>query len=123
MKNPVIWFEIYVQDINRAVSFYEAVLEIKLDHFKDESMEMWTFPVDYTGHGATGAIIQMEGVKSGYGGTRIYFDVSDCEANANRARENGGTVVLEKSPAGESGSYAVVADPDGNEFGLYETNQ
>jgi predicted enzyme related to lactoylglutathione lyase len=29
-NNPVVWFEIYVQDMERAKSFYEAVLAIKL---------------------------------------------------------------------------------------------
>ncbi len=30
-NNPVNWFEIYVQDINRAKRFYEAVLQVKLE--------------------------------------------------------------------------------------------
>ena len=29
--NPVVWFEIYVQDMRRAKAFYEAVLAVKLD--------------------------------------------------------------------------------------------
>ena len=30
MSNPVRWFEIYVQDMKRAKTFYEAVLGLKL---------------------------------------------------------------------------------------------
>ena len=29
--NPVVWFEIYVQDMERAKAFYEAVFAIKLE--------------------------------------------------------------------------------------------
>ena len=31
MSNPVNWFEIYVQDLDRAKAFYEAVLGIELN--------------------------------------------------------------------------------------------
>ena len=30
-KNPAVWFEIYVQDMNRAKKFYESVLQGKLE--------------------------------------------------------------------------------------------
>ena len=49
--NPIVWFEIYVQDMERAKSFYEAVLAIKLEKMpaptaECEDMEMWGFPSD-----------------------------------------------------------------------------
>ena len=31
ISNPVVWFEIYVQDMEQAKAFYEAVLAIKLE--------------------------------------------------------------------------------------------
>jgi hypothetical protein len=30
-SNPVVWFEIYVQNMERAKAFYEAVLAVKLE--------------------------------------------------------------------------------------------
>jgi len=30
-NNPVIWFEIYVQDMERAKRFYESVFQVKLE--------------------------------------------------------------------------------------------
>lgn len=30
-NNPVVWFEIYVQDMNRARAFYEAVFGVRLE--------------------------------------------------------------------------------------------
>ena len=32
LDNPVGWFEIYVEDINRATRFYEGVFNQKLTH-------------------------------------------------------------------------------------------
>ena len=29
--NPVVWFEIYVHDMDRAATFYEKVLDISLE--------------------------------------------------------------------------------------------
>ena len=43
MKKSVVWFEIYVDDMNRAVTFYEKVLDTKLEPLgnpTDQSMKI-----------------------------------------------------------------------------------
>jgi len=45
--NPVVWFEIYVQDMKRAKAFYQGVLGVelrKLESPAEDMMEMWAFP-------------------------------------------------------------------------------
>ena len=42
--NPVRWFEIYVQDMPRALLFYETVFGTKLDRLPAGDLEMWAFP-------------------------------------------------------------------------------
>jgi len=50
MKNNAVgWFEIYVQDLDRAKSFYESVFQLKLDKLNSPGMEMWTFPTEWYG--------------------------------------------------------------------------
>ena len=48
--NPVVHFEIYAQDIERAKEFYENVFEITLKKIQspipEVEMEMWSFPMD-----------------------------------------------------------------------------
>jgi predicted enzyme related to lactoylglutathione lyase len=39
-SNPVVWFEIYVQDMARARRFYEAVLDIQLERMPAPTPEM-----------------------------------------------------------------------------------
>ena len=48
--NPVVHFEIYVDNMARAKAFYQAVFEIELEHMPsptpEAEMEMWFFPMD-----------------------------------------------------------------------------
>lgn len=125
--NPVVWFEIYVQDMERAKAFYEAVFEVKLESLQsptaDTDMEMWSFPSDgdssNSTYGACGALVKMSGVPSGAGGTLVYFSCVDCAVEAARAVESGGTLFREKMSIGEYGYIALVLDTEGNMIGLH----
>src|SRR6185369_17917718 len=64
-RNPVGWFEIYVQDMNRAKTFYESVLALKLEKLEMPDIEMWAFPMKENAGGAPGSLVKMEGVPSG----------------------------------------------------------
>ena len=128
-SNPVGWFEIYVQDMQRAKSFYESVFEQTLESLPpppapegdscNAEMEMWTFPMSEQGYGAPGALIRMEGAPSGEGGTMVYFSCEDCAEEAARAAEHGGSIFHEKMPIGEYGFIAIVRDTEGNMIGLH----
>jgi predicted enzyme related to lactoylglutathione lyase len=117
--NPVVWFEIYVQEAERAKAFYEQVFEVQLTHMTVEGLEMWTFPMFDNNPGATGALVKMEGCASGGNSTLVYFTCTDCAIEARRAKEAGGEVFKEKFSIGEYGYIALVSDPDGNMIGLH----
>ncbi|HRD90529.1 MAG TPA: VOC family protein, partial [Accumulibacter sp.] len=53
-ENPVRWFEIYVQDMPRAKSFYAAVLGVEFTRLDSPGMEMWAFPMQMDAGGASG---------------------------------------------------------------------
>lgn len=126
-SNPVVWFEIYVQDMERAKTFYETVLAVKLEKMPpptaDMNMEMWSFPANrdtvQTTYGACGMLVKMDGVPSGLGGTLVYFACEDCAVEATRAAENGGRIFKEKMSIGEHGFIALVHDTEGNMIGLH----
>ena len=44
--NPVVWFEIDVEDMQRAKAFYEELLNTELKEAKMDGLEMWIFPHD-----------------------------------------------------------------------------
>ena len=88
-RNPVGWFELYVHDMERAKAFYEKALGVSLTQLKQSggSLEnMWAFPMNRDGSGATGALAKMDGAPVGAGGTIIYFVCDDC-AQRGEARE------------------------------------
>jgi predicted enzyme related to lactoylglutathione lyase len=126
-SNPVVWFEIYVQNMERAKAFYEALLAVKLEKMpaptEEMNMEMWSFPSDKdaakTTYGACGMLVKMEGVPSGCGGTLVYFACEECAVEAARATENGGSIFKEKMSIGEHGFISLVYDTEGNMIGLH----
>ncbi len=117
--NPVGWFEIYVQDMERAKAFYEAVFQGKLEQIPTPDLEMWAFPMSEQGYGAAGALAKMEGCASGGSGTLVYFKCEDCAVEAARAAENGGRVFKEKMSIGKYGFIALIFDTEGNMIGLH----
>ena len=86
-NNPVVWFEIYVQDLARAKKFYESVFNVSLEKLDSPipGVELWTFPMREDRPGATGALVKMEGVNSGGNSTLVYFSCDDCAVEAKRA--------------------------------------
>lgn len=118
-NNHVGWFEIYVQNISRAKSFYENVFGTKLIKLKMPGLEMWTFPGDQKAYGAPGAIVKMKGFPSGGNSTIVYFSCQDCAVEEKKAATHGGKVFKEKFSIGEHGFISLVTDTEGNMIGLH----
>ena len=124
--NPIVWFEIYVQDMERAKRFYEAVLQTKLQKLTsakttDEiaNAEMWQFGSNQSAYGASGVLIKMAGAPSGGMGTVVYFHCNDCAVEESRVTKNGGRIHRPKTSIGEYGAICLVYDTEGNLFGLH----
>ncbi len=119
-SNAVGWFEIYVQDMNRARAFYESVFKAQLQKLENPGgLEMWAFPMQPEANGAAGALIQMEGFPSGGNSTIVYFICADCAVEAKRASTQGGKIFKEKFSIGQHGFIALVTDTEGNMIGLH----
>lgn len=118
-NNPVGWFEIYVQNMNRARSFYESVFGAPLEKLASPEIDMWTFPMKPDVPGSAGALVQMDGYPSGGNSTLVYFTCEDCAVEEKRAAENGGSIFKEKFSIGEYGFISLVKDTEGNLIGLH----
>ncbi|HUR97097.1 MAG TPA: VOC family protein [Pyrinomonadaceae bacterium] len=119
MRNPVGWFEIYVEDMERARAFYEAVLQIKLERLPGPDIEMWNFPMDNDAPGAPGSLVKMPGFPVGRNSVVIYFSCEDCAAEESRVVSSGGKIQKEKFSIGEYGFISLAYDTEGNIFGLH----
>jgi predicted enzyme related to lactoylglutathione lyase len=116
------WFDIYVEDIDRAQTFYETLLDTTLspmDDPNDPTAKMRAFGDDFTSHGAGGALVKMEHARPGPGGSMVYFSCDDCAVEEDRASAAGGTVVRSKFPIGDHGFVSIVTDTEGNMIGLH----
>ena len=120
-RNPVVWFEIYVDDLTRATQFYEAVLGVKLEELPSpmEHLKMMAFPMSMEAEGASGALCKMEGVTPGGGSTLVYFSCKDCGVEAGRIAAAGGRLHMPKTSIGQYGAIAIGVDTEGNMFGLH----
>ena len=68
MKNPITWFEVYVDDMLRASAFYSSVFAIEFTDLldptdpSDSALQMKAFPSDMESHGASGALVCVDGM-------------------------------------------------------------
>ena len=125
MKNPVTWFEIYVDDMARASAFYSTVFAIELAELpdptnsSDSSLQMKAFPSDMESHGASGALVCVDGMPAGQNGVLVYFSCEDCAVEESRIEPAGGTIVRPKFSIGDYGFITLAKDTEGNMFGLH----
>jgi hypothetical protein len=119
--NPIGWFEIYVQDLERARKFYETVFKTEFRKLNAPfpGIELLAFPMTQERYGATGALVKMEGVEPGGNSTIVYFICEDCAEEESRVAEAGGRIERPKMSIGEYGFISMVYDTEGNMIGLH----
>ena len=122
-QNPIVWFEIYVDDLKRAQKFYETILLVNLEALPSpntvEDIQMVAFPMEMGGEGAAGALVKMDGVKSGGNSTLVYFRSEDCANEEQRIEDAGGKIFKPKQSLGEYGFMVLAFDTEGNKFGIH----
>ena len=117
--NPGCWFEIYVQDMERAKTFYQAVFGTQLARLESPNLELWAFPGDQNAYGSCGALVKMEGMPSGGNSTIVYFSSADCAVEAKLIEEHGGQIERQKMSIGQYGHIVLAYDTEGNLFGVH----
>lgn len=118
--NAIGWFDLYVDDMERAATFYEAMLCHQLEPMDDPTGEtlMRGFPANRNTYGAAGALVKSAHGRPGAGGTLIYFSVADCAVEEARVVAAGGKVLRPKFSIGPFGWVSLCMDTEGNLFGL-----
>ena len=118
MKSYISMFEIPATDISRAIKFYQALLDIKIEKMDVEGMQMGILP--YEGQMVTGVIIQADGYKPSADGVTIYLNAGEnLQVVLDRVEKNGGQIILPKTAhADESGYFAIFLDSEGNKMAL-----
>jgi len=117
--NPVNWFEIPVNDLSRAVRFYEAVFGVPLATMEMGPAQMAMFPMVQGGTNAGGALVKTEGYTPSPAGTVVYFSVADIEGTLAKIGQAGGSTIVPKMSIGEHGFFAQFQDSEGNRVALH----
>jgi predicted enzyme related to lactoylglutathione lyase len=126
LDHTVIHFEIPANDVKKLKKFYETVLGWKITNAQMPGVEYWniaTVPTDEKG------IPQHPGVNGGlYPRTPQmpsapqvnYISVEDIDKYLDKVIAEGGKILVPKNSIPTVGSFAIVADPEGNAFGLLQ---
>lgn len=120
--NPVVYFEIPVHDVERAMNFYRAVFEFEFKKTDIDHNEMALFPFVAGGEGITGALAKGDIYIPTKEGVLVYFNTDDIEKNLELAVKNGGKMLYPKTSVGELGFVAEFEDCEGNRIALHSRN-
>jgi predicted enzyme related to lactoylglutathione lyase len=122
MKSYISIFEIPATDISRAIDFYQAILDIKIEKMNMPEMQMGILP--YEGQMVTGVIIKAAGYKPSADGVTIYLNGGEnLQVILGKVEKSGGRILIPKTlHADESGYFATFIDSEGNKIGLHSPN-
>jgi predicted enzyme related to lactoylglutathione lyase len=116
----IVWFEIPSNDFDRAIRFYETILQTPLKREFFGPTELAMFP--YQPPAISGAITPPEDAPAtGKDGVVIYLNADpSLDAALARVPAAGGTILQPRTdlPPG-MGCFAKIADTEGNTIGLH----
>jgi uncharacterized protein len=117
----VSWFEIPVNDMERAMAFYEKVFDCKLGSHQLGPIDMAWFPWNHEMGGAGGSLVKSEGsYQPSENGVLVYFSSEDVNQELERIPKAGGKVLQGKTLITEEIGYmALFMDTEGNRIALH----
>ncbi len=107
-RNPVGWFEIYVNDLDRATKFYETVLGVQLQELPSPMphLKMMAFPMSMEAGGLP-FTVQDGGNERRSKQHDCLLSCQDCGVEADRIEKAGGKIQMPKTSIGQYGSIAL----------------
>lgn len=118
--NPVVYFEIPVNDIDRAINFYRAVFQFEFDKENIDNNDMALFPYSNHYSGISGALAKGEIYKPTKDGVVIYFHTENMDDTLKLAISNGAQILYPKTDNG-IGLVAEFEDTEGNRIAVFQS--
>lgn len=127
---PLVWAEISVTDMNRAVAFYQTHFGLTFKHEVINDMEMSIAETVNIGEPSAAAkiidpsfaLLKHEMMKPSLDGSTIYLHLSlTLNDKVNEIKAAGVEILLPAMPIkdGECGHIAIFVDSEGNKVGLW----
>lgn len=113
------WNELGTRDAEAAQRFYSELLGWRFEQIPDIPVPYWTI---WNGDRANGGMRLMgdETPAEVPPYWLVYFGVEEIDPTVLNAAGIGGQLIVPKTPVGGENSFAVMADPAGAVFGLFE---
>ena len=118
MANQIVWCDIPVLDLDRAVKFYSAVLGQEVKKHDFPGMTVGVLPHR---DGEVGGCLFMSAEETPTDkGVMIYLNANGCLDEAIAAvAPHGGKIVMPKHVIGPFGFRAIIIDSEGNRVALH----
>jgi len=114
----VCWNELATNDSKKASAFYEGMFG-----WNASVMEMGSGPYTMFGNGeaqAAGMLQMTDEWKGAPSHWLVYFAVSDCDSTVIEAEGLGGSLRVEPRDIPGMGRFAILADPQGGGFAIFQ---
>jgi predicted enzyme related to lactoylglutathione lyase len=126
-KNGVVHFEIYADDPEKLAQFYKNMFDwaiepvANMDYLWIKTVETDAKGVPTQTGGINGGMLKRP---QGYPGREWinYVNVDSIETSVDRAQKLGAKVMKGKSPVPGMGWFAMLIDPQGNPFAVWQTD-
>ena len=121
--NRVIHFEIHVDDINRAILFYQKVFGWTIKKWEGQGMDYWLIMTGTKEEpGIDGGMMkrQTSGQCDCIAAYVCIITVKDIDSALKMITDNGGTIIQPKSEVMQVGLMAYCKDTEGNMFGVMQ---
>jgi predicted enzyme related to lactoylglutathione lyase len=118
MANHIVWVDIPVLDLDRAIRFYSAVIGAQVEKQEYPGMAIGSFP--HKDGEAAGCLYLSDTVKPSADGPLVYLNVHGRIDEAAEAVEaSGGKVLQPVESIGPFGFRATFLDTEGNRMALH----
>lgn len=122
--NMVGWFEIPVEDMERARKFYEEVFDISISVHDLDGIIMGWFPAAHGKSGSPGSLVKHKMyTPSDTAGPLLYFTCKDLAVELSKVTPAGGSIIQQKKEIGGGhGHMALIKDSEGNRIALHSSS-
>jgi predicted enzyme related to lactoylglutathione lyase len=120
VANQIVWVDIPVLELDRAVKFYSAILGAEVQKQEFQGMTFALLPGFDSEGTVSGCLFVKSGEKPSDSGPLVYLNAQGRLDEAIAAVDsNGGKVLQPRHQIGPHGFRAVVLDSEGNRVALH----
>lgn len=121
MSNQIVWVDIPVDDLDRAIKFYSAVLDEEVTKQSFTGFALGLLP--HAQSHVSGCLFKSQDNRPSQQGPMIYLNVNGrLDAAVDAVGANGGKVLQGRHQIGEYGFRAIVLDSEGNKIALHSVD-